>query len=118
MRQPDFSQAWYFFANFHKIYPIEKSFGVTLTCLCNNHIFEVKPKTSWARIVQVRTYGEFRDKILDLRHDVVGLTKQELSERRLHGHLEADDANDTATSEVKSPSSPGQINRPASGRSQ
>jgi hypothetical protein len=83
------SEPWYFFANFHNIYPSEKAFGASLACLCTNHIFEVKPNTTWARIVQVRTHGTFREKVLDFRHEIVGLSAAELAQRRLQGHVDS-----------------------------
>lgn len=82
---------WYFFANFHKMYPAQQAFGANLVCLCTNHIFEVKARSHWVRIVQVKTYDSFQKKILELRHEIVGLTADEMKKKNLRPASVADE---------------------------
>jgi hypothetical protein len=39
----------------HSVAPIEASLGIKFNCLCNGHTYTVAPKTSWYRIMQLKT---------------------------------------------------------------
>jgi hypothetical protein len=42
----------------HNIAPIEASLGLSFNCLCNGHKYTVKPKSSWYRVMLLKTFKE------------------------------------------------------------
>lgn len=39
----------------HGVEPVEASLGIKFNCLCNGHTFNIPPKTSWYRILELKT---------------------------------------------------------------
>lgn len=77
-------QPWHFFANFHNYLPNDNGYGVTISCLCTNHIFEIPPHSTWYRIVNVRGLKIAKDASqITIKHDIIGLTAEEIQKRRL-----------------------------------
>jgi hypothetical protein len=42
----------------HSIVPIEASLGFSFKCLCNGHKYTIKPKSSWYRVLDLKTFKQ------------------------------------------------------------
>lgn len=76
---------WYFYANFHNFSPSESSTGIGLQCLCVQHIFKVKAKTAWVRLGKIDLNRRFTSDKIEIVHDVIHMTYEELKERNYLG---------------------------------
>jgi hypothetical protein len=70
----------YFFAAPHQALPVEHSFGFKFKCLCVNHAFTVPSKETWYRVVEIRLAPDFLGDQLTLTHNIIGMTKERMSE--------------------------------------
>lgn len=70
----------YFFASPHSALPVEHSFGFKFKCLCVNHAFTVPVGHVWYRVVEIRLAPNFLGDSLSLTHNLIGITKDRVSE--------------------------------------
>lgn len=77
------NQPWYFFANFHQLEPSKNGYGLQMLCLCINHLFEVPANSAWYRIVGLWGRRITGGRRVSIRHDVVGMTKEEVERKRI-----------------------------------
>lgn len=77
----------YFFATTHTIVPEEAGVGFNLSCLCNNHIFEIPPNSRWQRIGVVRIEQFAIGNQMRFVHKIVGLKKEEIAEKGLEKNV-------------------------------
>ncbi len=76
----------YFFAAPHQAQPVEHSFGFKFKCLCVNHAFTVPPKETWYRVVELRLAPDYLGDQLKITHNIIGITKQRMSEFEHSAH--------------------------------
>jgi hypothetical protein len=73
-------QPVYFFAAPHVADPPEYSLGFKFKCLCVNHVYEVPPGKYWYRVVEMRLAPKFTGKSLEVRHTLIGVSKERMLE--------------------------------------
>ena len=76
---------WFFYANFHRYKPNNSATGIRIHCLCIQHIFKVKAKTVWFRIGKVDLNRRFTANEIEITHDIIGMTVEELKARNYFG---------------------------------
>lgn len=71
----------YFFASPHLIDPIESTRGQHFECLCNHHLFRVKKKSVWYRIVAYEIAADYSFANVDLKHTIIGIPESEAKKK-------------------------------------
>jgi hypothetical protein len=61
----------------HGIEPSEAALGFTFNCLCKGHAYELKPKSTWYRIMSLVQTSSYKDpqKIIQLDHVIFKIGK-------------------------------------------
>jgi hypothetical protein len=76
----DSAEPVYFFAAPHQVSPAEYSLGFKFKCLCINHAFQIPPGEYWYRVVELRMGENFVGDSIDIKHALVGITKDRMTE--------------------------------------
>ncbi len=73
----------YFFGVSHTVVPEHAGVGFKLGCLCNNHIFDIPPKSRWMRVGSLTLEHHAHGNEVRYVHKIVGMTKETIKEKGL-----------------------------------
>lgn len=73
----------YFFGVAHTVVPEQAGVGFKLGCLCNNHIFDIPPKSRWMRVGSLTLEQYAQGTEVRFVHKIVGMTKETIKEKGL-----------------------------------